>query len=262
MERTAIKSVFSSDALEGHRALVTGGTRGIGRAIAQHLARYGGDVVLTGRSRSESEAAAAALGAEGLTAQGLDLEVTDSSSIKKLVHRVWEGGPGVDILVNNAGTNIPQTALEVTEEAWDVVHGTNLKGLFFLSQEVARRWVDSGTKGVIVNVSSQAGIVAIDLRAAYCSAKAGVINLTRELALEWARYGIRVNAVAPTFVQTEMTAPMLADEEFRRKVQSMIPMGRVAEPVEVAEAVLFLCSEAASFVTGHTLVVDGGWTIH
>lgn len=261
-QRARTRSVFSPEALLSHTVLVTGGTRGIGRFIAEHLGRHGARVVLTGRSPDDALSVAEELMAAGIDATGYALEVSSTESIEDLANRIDREIGGADVVVNNAGTNIPQRALDVSEEAWDTVQAANLKGTFFVSQALARRWVAGDTNGTIVNVASQAGLVAIDLRAAYCSSKAGVINLTRELALEWAEYGIRVNAVAPTFVLTPMTEPMFSEEGFRNKVLSMIPMGRVAQPHEVADAVLYLASEASAFVTGHTLVVDGGWTIH
>jgi 2-deoxy-D-gluconate 3-dehydrogenase len=244
------------------RVLVTGGTRGIGHGIAAFLGRHGAEVLLTGRSGTAAEEIAAGFRSSGIASQGYELEVTSVSSITRLVDSLWSDHGGIHCLVNNAGTNIPQPALEVTEEAWDTVQDANLKGTFFMSQAVARRWVSSRQSGTIVNIASQAGLVAIDLRAAYCSSKAGVVNLTRELALEWAEHEIRVNAVAPTFVRTSMTESMLANERFEQEVLSMIPLGRVATVDDVAAAVLFLASGAAACVTGHTLVVDGGWTIH
>jgi 2-deoxy-D-gluconate 3-dehydrogenase len=166
-------------------------------------------------------------------------------------------GP-LHILVNNAGINLPRPALEVTEEEWDLVLDTNLKGLFFAAQAAGRRMVER-RYGRIVNMASQMGFVGFYFRAAYCASKAGVVNLTRVLAVEWAPYGVTVNAVAPTFVETPMTRGMLEDPWFREEVLRRIPMGRLADPQDVVDAVRYLASDAAAMVTGHTLLVDGGW---
>jgi 2-deoxy-D-gluconate 3-dehydrogenase len=158
--------------------------------------------------------------------------------------------------------NAPAPALEVTPEDWEAVQGTNVRGLFFISQAVARGWIERGVRGAIVNVGSQAGLVAIEDRAAYGSSKGAVAQLTRNLAYEWAPHGIRVNAVAPTFVRTELTASTLAAGDRAEVLRSRIPLGRFGEPDDVVGAVAFLLGDAAAMVTGHTLVVDGGYTIH
>ena len=166
-----------------------------------------------------------------------------------------------DILVNNAGINIPKPALEVTEEDWRRVIDSNLTGLFFCCQAVGRIMVNQKS-GKIINISSQTGTVAIQWRAAYCSSKAGVNLLTKELALEWGPHNVNVNAVAPTFIETPMTRPMLENQAFREMVLSKILLGRVGQPKDVLGAVIYLASEASDLVTGHVLLVDGGWTAH
>jgi NAD(P)-dependent dehydrogenase (short-subunit alcohol dehydrogenase family) len=167
---------------------------------------------------------------------------------------------GLDILVNAMGINRPQPALEVTGENWDAVLDINLRSLFFACQAAGRRMVAQGY-GRIVNISSQTGTVAIPLRAAYCASKAGVDQLTKELALEWAPKGVTVNAVAPTFVETPFVVEMFKDPDFKKFVLDSIPVGRMATPEEIAHAVLYLASDQAAIVTGHVLLVDGGWTI-
>jgi 2-deoxy-D-gluconate 3-dehydrogenase len=157
--------------------------------------------------------------------------------------------------------NVPQMAFDVTEEAWDRVLDVNLKGLFFMAQAVGRRMRDQRPQGgAIVNVASQMGLVGYTKRAAYCSSKAAVVNLSRVLAFEWAECNIRVNAVCPTFVLTPLTQPMFEDPEFKADVYRRIPLGRLASPEDVAQAVVYLAGPTAAMVTGHALAVDGGWT--
>lgn len=242
--------------LDGKRALVTGAGRGLGKAIAVALAERGARVAVTELADRLGDAEQVARGSKGMA---VALDVRDVAAARDAVQRVVSEWGGLDILVNNAGVNIRQPAFEVTEDAWDTVLETDLKGAFFVGQAAGQAMRDRGG-GAIVNVASQNGLIAYYERAAYCAAKAGLINLTRLLALEWARHGIRVNAVAPTFVQTEMTAQMLDDPERRADVISRIPLGRLAAPEDVAAAVVFLASDEAAMVTGHTLVVDGGWT--
>ena len=181
-------------------------------------------------------------------------------SIDSFVAAAHEKLGGMDILVNNAGVNIPVEALDLTEQDWDRVQDVNLKGLFFLSQAVARQMKADGSGGRIINVASINGVVGYYKRAAYCSSKAGVVNLTRVLALEWAQYGINVNAVGPTFILTPLTQSTFDDPAQREDLLGRIPLGRVGQPEDVVGAVVFLASAAAAMVTGHTLMVDGGWT--
>ncbi len=241
--------------LDGHRVLVTGAGRGLGHAIALGLKDLGATVYGTSRDPD----VARRIGDElGTTAQVLDLG--DVESFDAFVGRL-EGEGGVDMLVNNAGVNVPAPATEVTPRDWDTVLDTNVKGPFFLSTALAKNWLRAGTRGSIVNVASQAGIVAIEERASYGASKAGLIHLTKVLALEWAREGIRVNAVAPTFVRTELTASTLDRPEWADELLRRIPVGRFGEPEDVVGAVAFLLGDAASLVTGHTVVVDGGYSI-
>jgi NAD(P)-dependent dehydrogenase (short-subunit alcohol dehydrogenase family) len=242
--------------LAGKSALVTGAGRGLGRAIADCLAAQG--VTVYGTSRDDRTARAIA---DRYDTMPLVLELGDSGSVHDTVRTLVEREHSVDLLVNNAGINIPKPAIDVTEEDWDLVFNTNLRGTFFLSTGLARRWMLDNKPAAIVNVASQAGIVAIEERAAYGASKAGMIQLTRILALEWAASGIRVNAVAPTFVRTELTESTLSRPAWASELLSRIPLGRFGEPSDVAGSVAFLLSDAAGLVTGHTLVVDGGYTI-
>jgi 2-deoxy-D-gluconate 3-dehydrogenase len=243
--------------LDGRRALVTGAGRGLGQAIADGLAEQGATVYGTSR---DPEVAARITERYGTPA--FPLEASDVASIEDTVSEVLEVSGGIDLLVNNAGINIPKPAVDVTEADWDSVLDTNLKGAFFLSTALGRSWLASGTPGAIVNIASQAGMVAIEERSPYCTSKAGMIHLTKSLALEWAAAGIRVNAVAPTFVRTELTASSLSRPEWAAELLSRIPVGRFGEPEDIVGAVAFLLSGAAALITGHTIVIDGGYTIH
>jgi NAD(P)-dependent dehydrogenase (short-subunit alcohol dehydrogenase family) len=242
--------------LDGKKALVTGAGRGLGKAIADDLAESGATVYGTSR-----DAATAQLISERYGTPPLAVDLSSAGNISGFAESLQQASGGIDLLVNNAGVNVPKPALELTEDDWDTVLDTNLKGTFFLTTAVARHWVAAGTPGAIVNIASQAGIVAIEERAAYGTSKAGMIHLTKILALEWAAAGIRVNAVAPTFVRTELTASTLSRPDWAAELLSRIPIGRFGEPEDVAGAVAFLLSDAASLITGHTLAVDGGYTI-
>ena len=242
-------------------ALVTGAGRGIGHYLAQGLARYGADIIATGRTVSQLEEAAQEIRQLGRRCLVVPMDITQKADIEKGVEKAFQHFGRIDILVNNAGINIPKPALEVTEEDWRRVLDSNLTGLFFCCQAVGRIMVNQKS-GKIININSQTGTVAIQWRAAYCSSKAGVNLLTKVLALEWGPHNINVNAVAPTFIETPMTRPMLENPAFREMVLNKILLGRVGQPKDVLGAVIYLASEASSLVTGHVLLVDGGWTAH
>ena len=249
--RRELASVFR---LDGKRALVTGASRGLGRAIATALAERGARVAV---SELPDRLAEAETTAREMGGAAVAMDVRDVGGTRAAVDRAAELLGGLDVLVNNAGVNIPLKAVDVTEDAWDAVLDTDLKGVFFTSQAAERHMRQGG--GRIVNIASQNGVIAYPRRAAYCSAKAGVVNLTRLLAIEWAPFGIRVNAVAPTFIETELTALTLSDPEMRADVLARIPLGHLGTPDDVAAAVVFLASDDARMITGHTLLVDGGW---
>ena len=243
-------------------AIVTGSGSGMGRAFAQALAGAGADVVITELPGREALAAetAALVQAQGRRALTLSLDVTQVASIRAMVEKVVTEWGQIDILINNAGMNIRKWAVDVTEQDWDTVVDTDLRGAFFCAQLVGKAMIQRGQGGRIISTASQVGLVGYTERVAYCAAKAGVINMTRVLAIEWARHGITVNAIAPTFVNTPLVAALLTSEETRQEVLSRIPLGRLAEPEDIVGAVLYLASPAAAMVTGHTLVIDGGWT--
>jgi NAD(P)-dependent dehydrogenase (short-subunit alcohol dehydrogenase family) len=239
--------------LDGKVALVTGASRGLGAGIADALKEAGAKVVGTSREQDSAEQVAKRLGSVPVV-----MDVADVGSVRAGVDRVASELGRLDILVNNAGLNIPQGVFDVDEASWNAVVDTNLKGTFFAAQAAARRMVAEG--GRIINIASQAGVVGIEERSAYGASKGGVTILTKVLAIELARHGITVNAVAPTFVATELTRTTLEDPAWRERVLSRIPLGRVGEPEDVAAATVYLASPAAAMVTGHTLLVDGGWT--
>jgi NAD(P)-dependent dehydrogenase (short-subunit alcohol dehydrogenase family) len=244
--------------LSGKHALVTGAGRGIGRACALALVEAGAGVTLVARSRDELDEVAAEAEAMGGTAAVHPADVGDELQVEAAVDAAARHG-GLDITVNCAGINRPGPTVALETEDWDLVMGVNLRGTFLVCRAVGRRLLRDGRPGRIVNMSSQMGSVGYPGRAAYCASKHGVDGLTKALAVEWAKHGITVNAVAPTFVRTPLTEPMLEDADFRDDVLRRIPMGRVGETSEVTGPVLFLSSDAASLVTGHILLVDGGW---
>jgi NAD(P)-dependent dehydrogenase (short-subunit alcohol dehydrogenase family) len=242
--------------LDGKVCLVTGAARGIGRAIAVALSEAGADVALGLRDASTGAGLAEEIGA-----LPLQMDVTDLEQVAGAVEAVTDHYGSIDVLVNNAGIGPPETpAQDVTVEAFDSTVALNLKGTFFASQAAGRAMIAQGS-GRIVNLSSQAGFVALPGEAVYCMTKAAISHLTKCLAVEWGEHGITVNAVAPTFIATPGTEPALEDPAFRADVEERIAaLHRIGTPDDVTGAVVFLASPAASLITGQTLLVDGGWT--
>jgi NAD(P)-dependent dehydrogenase (short-subunit alcohol dehydrogenase family) len=255
-----MKSNIPTFDLTGKVAVVTGSARGIGFAVAETLANYGADIVLVDRLHDELEASGKAIGETGRRALTVEADLTKFAEIQSMAAKAAAAFGHLDILVSCAGINIPQMAVDVTEEAWDKVLDINLKALFFCCQAVGRVMI-AQKSGKIINISSQAGSVAIPGRAAYASSKGAVNMLTKQLALEWAPHNVKVNAVAPTFVETKLTEPMFKNQEFLRYCMDSILLGRLGKPVDVAGAVLYLASSVSDFVTGHVLSVDGGWSV-
>ncbi|WP_342387872.1 SDR family NAD(P)-dependent oxidoreductase [Salinicoccus bachuensis] len=245
--------------LAGQKVLVTGGSKGLGRDIAMRFAECGATVTITGRNEKDLSETTKELQDMTTDCSYIVADMQDVQSVYEMVDEAESRMKGIDVLVNNAGVNILQDAFDVTEEDWDKVLDTNLKGVFFCSQRAGRYMAEQG-RGRVINIVSQMAFVGYIKRAAYSSSKGGAVQLTKALAIEWADKNIKVNAVAPTFVKTALTEKFLEDEDFYRDVLSRIPLGKIAEPSDVSGAVLFLASDMANFITGETIKVDGGWT--
>ncbi|MCS6861183.1 MAG: glucose 1-dehydrogenase [Abditibacteriales bacterium] len=236
-------------------AVVTGSSRGIGRAIAEELARVGARVVVTSRRLEAAQNVADSLP----NAVALQVDVADRASVDALVNSVLERCGRVDVLVNNAGISPMYTrALKINESDWDAVMATNLKGTFLCCQAFGRVFVEQ-RRGCIVNISSVAAHVGAPRLAAYAASKAGIEALTRTLAIEWAEFGVRVNAVAPAFIETDMNAGLRQIPSLTQEVLDKTPLRFFGQPADVAGILVFLCSEKARYITGATFAVDGGW---
>jgi NAD(P)-dependent dehydrogenase (short-subunit alcohol dehydrogenase family) len=246
--------------LTGQVALVTGAARGLGRAISRALANAGADVALGFRDVKESGDVATLIEGTGRRALPLQMDVTRMDQVFRGVDDTVTTLGRLDILVNNAGLGPENPAEDVREEDFDLTVAVNVKGTFFASQAAGRAMIAQGN-GRIINLSSQAGFVALPTESVYCLTKAAIVHLTKCLAVEWGQHGITVNAVAPTFILTPGTESALADPEFRADVVERIAgLHRIGEPMDVAGAVVFLASPAASLITGETILIDGGWT--
>lgn len=246
--------------LTGEVALVTAAGRGLGRAISLALAHAGADIALGLRDVKTGEGLAREIEATGRRVLPLQMDMTELDQISRAVEDTVAYFGRLDLLVNNAGLSPENLAENVREEDFDLTLRVNLKGTFFASQAAGRVMIGQ-KRGCIINMSSQAGFVALPTESVYCMTKAAIAHLTKCLAVEWGKHNIRVNAVAPTFIQTPGTESVLADPEFRSNVVERIAaLHRIGEPKEVAGTVVFLASPAAALITGHTLLIDGGWT--
>ena len=247
--------------LSGRKALVTAAGRGLGRAIALSLADAGADVALGLRDAASAVDLVAEIEAKGRRAIPLQMDVLDLPQSYAAIDAAISALGGIDILVNNAGGGTPRAVEDFTEADFDDTVDLTVKSTFFISQYAGRHMI-AHKRGAIVNMGSQAGTVALPGEAIYCLSKAAVSHMTRCFAVEWGKHNVRVNCVAPTFFRTDGTRKMLSDPEFHADVLNRIAaLHRIGEPPEVSGAVAFLCSDAAAMITGHTLMIDGGWTV-
>jgi NAD(P)-dependent dehydrogenase (short-subunit alcohol dehydrogenase family) len=247
--------------LEGKTALVTGAGKGIGRALAIGLAEAGADVAIVARTEADLQEVAAEIRKTGRKAYITVADVTDRSQVEQAVAGVVAQAGRLDILVNNAGMNIRTPALEVTDEEWDKIMQTNLKSAFMMSQSAGRYMKEAGG-GRIINVASVAGHIALRTGVVYGATKAAMIQMTKVLALEWGKHNILVNGIGPWYFRTPLTEKMLQNEEFVQEVLSRTPLRRIGDLQDLVGPVVFLSSEAANYITGQTLLVDGGMTIY
>jgi NAD(P)-dependent dehydrogenase (short-subunit alcohol dehydrogenase family) len=242
--------------LDGKRALVTGAGRGIGLSCASALADAGANVTLAARTSKEIEEAADAIRARGQKAEPLTIDVRDVDTMKTTI----AAQPPFDILVNNAGTNRPAPFIEVTPEDYDFITDLNVRAAYFVAQAVARKLVEAKRPGSIINMSSQMGHVGGARRTVYCASKHAMEGFTKAMAIELAPHKIRVNTLAPTFIETPMTRPFFQNEAFRKDTLSRIKLGRLGQLDDLTGAIVFLASDASALMTGSSMVIDGGWT--
>ena len=241
-------------------ALVTGSTRGLGEVAASALAKAGADIAVCGRSAADLERVTSTICGLGRNARGFQFDVTDKAGVVATVDQILDYFGRIDILVNNAGVNYRVPVLEYPEEEWDRVINTNLKGYFLVTQAVVPQMIENGY-GKVINMSSILGAVGLPHQLAYASSKGGVDQMTKVMALEWAKLGVRVNAIGPTYFETELVTQIRDDAERFNFINERTPMGRWGHLPELEGTVIFLASAASDFITGQTLYVDGGWTI-
>lgn len=246
--------------LSGKTAIVTGGGRGIGKAIAEGLGAYGARVVIAEIDPETGAAAVRDLEAAGVRALSIPTDVTKTESVEAMCDRTTEQFGALDILVCNAGMSARIAAERYPDADLERMTELNVYGVYRCMRAVARRWIDAGRGGKIINLASFAGVVADPMSAPYAASKGAVVQLTRTCAIEWARHGILVNAIGPGYTRTEMTAKTIDDPVTGASVRDRTPMGRAANPEEMIGAAVFLASRASDYVTGHVLMVDGGWT--
>lgn len=246
--------------LHGKVAMVTGSTRGLGEVAAKALAKAGADLAVCGRSQPDLERVSNDIKELGRKSAGFTLDVTSKQNVTECVNQILDQFGKIDILVNNAGINFRVPVLEYSEEDWDQVINTNLKGYFLTAQAVAPQMLENGY-GKIINVSSILGSVGLPNQVAYASSKGGVDQMTKVMAIEWAKLGVRVNAVGPTYFETELVKSLRNDPERFNFINERTPMGRWGYLPELEGIMIFLAAPASDFITGQTIYIDGGWTI-
>jgi gluconate 5-dehydrogenase len=246
--------------LEGKVGIVTGGSSGIGFSLAKALAQTGVKIAIVNRTAGAGEKAAAEIREHGGIAASFPADVRKKDNVEDVVEAIENEMGAVDILVNSAGINIRKKALEFSMNEWQQILDTNLTGTFLACQAVGRRMIARG-EGRIVNISSIASAIGLVDRAPYCSSKGGVSQLTKVLAIEWAPYGITVNAIGPGYMNTPLIANLLKQPGFQELVRSQVPLGRVGQTEDLKGMLLVLCSKAGAYITGQTIYIDGGWSI-
>ncbi len=242
--------------LSSKTALITGASKGLGEGCALALAKAGANCVLLARDIEDLETVAEKVRSLGRQAHTVAVDVTDVDQTSKAL----DAAPPIDVLVNNAGTNIPEPMIDVTPDHFDTVMNVNVRAAFFVAKTVAMKMIDNSVQGTIIHMSSQMGHVGAPNRTVYCTSKHAIEGLTKAMAVELATHGIRVNSVAPTFIETPMTQPFFDDAAFKQSVLDQIPLGHIGQIDDVASAVVYLASPASRLVTGSCLKVDGGWT--
>ena len=249
---------FQSIDLSGKVALVTGGSKGIGYGMAQALAQFGANIIIVSRNLAEGEKAAQDMRDLGRKALAISCDVTSATAVDTMVEKSVEAFGKIDILVNNAGMNIRKQVVDIAEEDWDKVLNTNLKGVFLVAQRVGKEMIKQ-QGGKIINIASVMGVIGMPMLGSYCASKGGIVQLTKVMALEWAQYNINVNCLAPAYIRTPMTEGWLTDQARLQVILGSTPLNRIGTLEEVAGPTVFLASDWSNYVTGHTLLVDGGW---
>lgn len=257
MKWLSVDAIFN---VAGRVAVVTGGSKGIGRGLAEALARAGANVVVCSRNLTDASTTAEELRKYGVEAMAFSVDVKNKEQVQAMVDGTVAHFGQIDILINSAGVVVAKPVVDMTEDEWDYVIDTNLKGTFLCCQAVGRVMIEKGTGGRIINVSSILGAVGDVVVSSYCASKGGVVLLTKALAAEWARYGITVNAIGPSYIITDFNREALSDERVYNRIINKTPMRRLATIDDLIGTVLLLASDASSFITGQTIYIDGGWT--